>query len=54
MPYLCKTSVFGSANIENFVRHCNALKNVVAQTKATALLLSNLVLSVKSTTSIQN
>lgn len=39
--------------MEDFIEHRNALKNVVTQTKATAPLLSSLVLSVGPTTSIK-
>lgn len=51
---LCKTSAFGTASIENLVGHRIVLKNVVIQAKATAPLLSSLVLSVGPTTSIKD
>lgn len=51
---LCKTSAFETAVTEDPVSHRGVLENVVAQAKATAPLLSSLVLSVGPTTSIKD
>lgn len=51
---LCKTSAFGSAVTEDIVGYRNTLNIMVAQAKATALLLSSLVLSVRLRTSLKN